>query len=323
MRCIVVGAGITGLAVARELQARGHAAIVLERTGIGCRRLRRAAGRRAAAVGNDGRLPPRCRVGRVLARGDRASRLARPARAAQRAAISSWRSHDPRSNGSRRTSASRTPRGSLRGWSSRTRRPSSCPACGPTRSSAAPGAARTATSTGRRRSSRRSRTASTCDTSTCALFARTAQGGASRESTPTRLSSQRAPRRRPLLAPLGIDVPVEAEDRYLFFSDPIAERLLEPLVVAPELAFATKQLADGRVLASDLSARAEMRRRDRRRGEQRSAPGSSCCVPRLEHVSFSLLVRGVYDVSPDHQPILGEVARRACTWRAASAATVS
>ena len=30
-------------------------------------------------------------------------------------------------------------------------------------------------------------------------------------------------------------------------------------------------------------------------------------VPRLEYVSFSALVSGVYDVTPDHQPILGAV----------------
>jgi sarcosine oxidase subunit beta len=101
-----------------------------------------------------------------------------------------------------------------------------------------------------------------------------------------------------LLAPLGIDVPVVAEDRFLFYSDPIAERLVEPLVVAPELAFAAKQLADGRVLASDLAGRS---RDTIRRGVEH-------LLPRLEYVSFSLLVRGVYDVTPDHQPILGAVA---------------
>jgi sarcosine oxidase subunit beta len=111
---------------------------------------------------------------------------------------------------------------------------------------------------------------------------------------------------RALLAPLGIDLPVVAEDRFLFYSDPIAERLLEPLVVAPELAFAAKQLADGRVLASDLSARGDAEvGRARWRDNVRTA--SAALLPRLEYVSFALLVPGVYDVSPDHQPILGAV----------------
>jgi len=110
-----------------------------------------------------------------------------------------------------------------------------------------------------------------------------------------------------LLAPLGIDLPVRPEDRYLFLSDPIGERLLEPLVVAPELAFAAKQLADGRVLASDLAGRGDPEAgRARWRATIRTGVGE--LLPRLEYVSFSLLVPGVYDVTPDHQPILGAVA---------------
>ena len=108
------------------------------------------------------------------------------------------------------------------------------------------------------------------------------------------------------LAPLGVDLPVVPEDRYLFFSDPIEERLLEPLVVAPELAFAAKHLADGRVLASDLAGRGDPATgRERWRATIRT--GIERLLPRLEYVSFSLLVHGVYDVTPDHQPILGPV----------------
>lgn len=109
-----------------------------------------------------------------------------------------------------------------------------------------------------------------------------------------------------LLAPLGVELPIVAEDRYLFFSDPIRERLLEPLVVAPERGFAAKQLADGRVLASDLAARGDAETgRAVWRATVRSA--SEALLPQLVHVSYSLLVRGVYDVTPDHQPILGPV----------------
>jgi sarcosine oxidase subunit beta len=112
---------------------------------------------------------------------------------------------------------------------------------------------------------------------------------------------------RTLLAPLGIDLPLVAEDRFLFLSEPIGERLLEPLVVAPELAFAAKQLADGRVLASDLSARGDA---EASRAEWLASIRSAIrqLLPRLEYVSFSLLVPGVYDVTPDHQPIFGPVA---------------
>ena len=110
-----------------------------------------------------------------------------------------------------------------------------------------------------------------------------------------------------LLATIGVEVPIEREDRYLFFSEPIRERLLEPLVIAPELAFAAKQLADGRVLASDLRARGDADAgRERWRATIRAA--TETLLPQLTHVSYPLLVRGVYDVTPDHQPILGPVA---------------
>lgn len=111
---------------------------------------------------------------------------------------------------------------------------------------------------------------------------------------------------RRLVAPLGVDLPIVEEDRYLFFSDPIRERLLEPLVIAGERGFAAKQLADGRVLASDLAARGDADSgRQRWRATIRSA--SEALLPQLAHVSYPLLVQGVYDVTPDHQPILGMI----------------
>ncbi len=110
-----------------------------------------------------------------------------------------------------------------------------------------------------------------------------------------------------LLAPLGIEVPIVREDRHLFFSEPIRERLLEPLVVAAERGFAAKQLADGRVLASDLRARGDAASgRELWRATIRNA--SEALLPQLTHVSYPLLIPGVYDVTPDHQPILGPVA---------------
>jgi sarcosine oxidase, subunit beta len=111
-----------------------------------------------------------------------------------------------------------------------------------------------------------------------------------------------------LLSPLGADVPIVAENRWLLFSEPISERLLDPLVVAVDRRFAAKQLADGRVLTSDLSAIAgddgdaeTMRRRVRQSAVE--------LFPRFEYVALRLLVRGVYDVTPDRQAIVGLVPR--------------
>ncbi len=106
-----------------------------------------------------------------------------------------------------------------------------------------------------------------------------------------------------LLATIGVDVPITPERRHLFFSAAIPERILDPLVIASELGFAAKQLADGRVLASDLRGVGgpdEWRRTIR--------AGFQSLLPRLEPVSFTELVSGVYDVTPDHNPILGRVA---------------
>ncbi len=119
-----------------------------------------------------------------------------------------------------------------------------------------------------------------------------------------------------LLAPLGVELPIVAEERSLFLSRPIRERLLEPLVVSAERRFAAKQLADGRVLASALDAggegeaatpywRAVVRARIRE------------LLPILEFVEFPLCAGGVYDVTPDRQPILGRVPHRPGLWVAA------
>jgi sarcosine oxidase subunit beta len=109
-----------------------------------------------------------------------------------------------------------------------------------------------------------------------------------------------------LLRPLGCALPIEPEERHLFLSEPIHERLLEPLVVAPELRFAAKQLGNGRVLASDLGAVGD---------PEEGAPhwraavreGIRRLVPLLEYVDFSVLASGAYDVTPDRQPALGPV----------------
>ena len=97
-------------------------------------------------------------------------------------------------------------------------------------------------------------------------------------------------------------------------SEPIAQRLLEPLVVSTERHFAAKHLRNARVLASDLAAsgdpdthaagwRAHVKERARR------------FLPVLEYVTYPIVVEGFYDVTPDHQPILGEVG--AALWVAA------
>jgi glycine/D-amino acid oxidase-like deaminating enzyme len=93
------------------------------------------------------------------------------------------------------------------------------------------------------------------------------------------------------------ELPIRPEPRVPRLSDPIPERLLEPLVVSAERGFAAKQLADGRLLASgNRKALHEL-------------------LPRLVHVALPHRVQGVYDTTPDHQAILGRVRDR--VWVAA------
>jgi glycine/D-amino acid oxidase-like deaminating enzyme len=115
---------------------------------------------------------------------------------------------------------------------------------------------------------------------------------------------------------LGIDLPIVKEARYLFLSEPINERLLEPLVVSAERSFAAKQLADGRVLASDLGARGDSEA-GRVHWRRRVEHNIETLVPILQFVSFPLLLEGFYDVTPDHQPILGRVPEWDGLWIAA------
>jgi sarcosine oxidase subunit beta len=109
-----------------------------------------------------------------------------------------------------------------------------------------------------------------------------------------------------LVGTLGVDLPIGKEPRYLLLSEPIAERLLEPLVVSAEWRFAAKHLGSGRVLASDLAAdgnpavnaatwRARVKENARR------------LVPVLEYVTYPIVVEGFYDVTPDHQPLIAPV----------------
>jgi sarcosine oxidase subunit beta len=102
------------------------------------------------------------------------------------------------------------------------------------------------------------------------------------------------------------ELPIEPEARHLFLGEPLAERLLEPLVVSAERRFAAKQLADGRLLASDLGATGDPEEgRERWRAAVRASVRE--LLPLLEHVPLPLLVEGLYDVTPDRQAILGRV----------------
>ena len=152
----VVGAGITGLSVAWHLLQRGFTGvIVIEKAGVGAG----ASGVQPGGVRQQWarpQLPARPRVVRVLPRRTRAPGP-RLELGSGRAATCSSRTDGRRSSGWRARSSCRTPSACRRASSRPPRPPSSRPGSPPTQSPAGATAPRTATSTGRRGSSRRSR----------------------------------------------------------------------------------------------------------------------------------------------------------------------
>lgn len=121
---------------------------------------------------------------------------------------------------------------------------------------------------------------------------------------------------RDLLAPLDISLPIEREPRYLFYSNPVKERLLEPLLVSTDRHFAAKQLADGSVLASDLHAIGNATE-DKTAWHRRVRTAISELIPILEYVSLPVLVEGAYDITPDRKPVLGPLDGHPGLWIAA------
>jgi sarcosine oxidase subunit beta len=106
-----------------------------------------------------------------------------------------------------------------------------------------------------------------------------------------------------LLTPLGHELPIIKEPRYLFYSEHIQERLLEPLVIAVDLGLAAKQLADGRVLASDLHASGSLEA-DQSTWRSRIRTVVTELLPILEYVPLPIVVKGDYDMTPDGQPVV-------------------
>ena len=119
-----------------------------------------------------------------------------------------------------------------------------------------------------------------------------------------------------LLAGLGVDVPIAKQARYLLLSEPIRERLLEPLVVSTERRFAAKHLADGRMLAADLAADGDPDA-NAPRWRQHVAAVAADLLPILEYVGYPIVVEGFYDLTPDHQPVIGPVPGHDGLWLAA------
>jgi sarcosine oxidase subunit beta len=111
-----------------------------------------------------------------------------------------------------------------------------------------------------------------------------------------------------LAARLGISLPIQLTPRRIAFTNRIDKRLLEPLVVSLDRRVAIKQLTEGSFLAAYLGP-LEGEGGDRAAWEflERTASAVAPLVPLLADLDLSRQMVGVYDDTPDHQAILGDV----------------
>ena len=120
-----------------------------------------------------------------------------------------------------------------------------------------------------------------------------------------------------LVRTLGIELPIEAEPRYLFYSNPVHERICDPLVVSNEWQFAVKQMVDRQFLTSYLGAGRGEREQMPEAWKARIAEAAEGILPALLDVSLTHLVKGYYDMTPDHHPIVGPILGAEGVWVAA------
>jgi len=119
-----------------------------------------------------------------------------------------------------------------------------------------------------------------------------------------------------VVSSLGVELPLTKTPKYLLLSEPVHERLLEPLVISHERHFAAKQLADGRVLASDLAAQGDPSTASAGwRAHVRSVIEQM--LPILQYVSFPVVVEGFYDMTPDSQGFVSSLDGCEGAWVAA------
>ena len=107
-----------------------------------------------------------------------------------------------------------------------------------------------------------------------------------------------------------------------FLSEPIRERLLEPLVVSPERRSRPSSSPTAACSQSDLAGTGYRRLAGRLAAPGAARPSLSSCRGSSSS-TFPLLVDGFYDVTPDRQAILGEAPAGGSGSPPASAATAS
>ncbi|WP_027964689.1 NAD(P)/FAD-dependent oxidoreductase [Halalkalibacillus halophilus] len=108
-----------------------------------------------------------------------------------------------------------------------------------------------------------------------------------------------------LAATAGINLPISFETRRILYTNRIEKRLIEPLLISFEKGFAAKQLSDGVLYMSYLGE--SEKKLSSFEFKMKAAEVGMEIFPPLEQVEFRTHTDGVYDSTPDHQAILGDV----------------
>jgi sarcosine oxidase subunit beta len=110
---------------------------------------------------------------------------------------------------------------------------------------------------------------------------------------------------RALIGRVGLDLPIKPERRRLAYSEPFAAQTMSPLVAALERGFAGKQLLNGVFYLGWLG---ETEESDNLTFIERALTAGATLLPALAELPVRRVVEGFYDSTPDHRPILGNIA---------------
>ena len=112
-----------------------------------------------------------------------------------------------------------------------------------------------------------------------------------------------------LLQTIGVTLDIRRVSRWLFYSEPLAERVVQPLVISSRLGIALRQTATGEIMMGWLDDRVgrEGSSVDETEWRQRASEAASQLIPTLAGTRFARAVPGAYDVTPDYQAVLGGV----------------
>ncbi|GAB3930584.1 FAD-binding oxidoreductase [Kribbella albertanoniae] len=116
-----------------------------------------------------------------------------------------------------------------------------------------------------------------------------------------------------LVATQDVPLPVHAAPRSMFLSEPHEGQLVRPLLILQDQRFVVKHLADGRILACDLTYEDSGSVADRN-CRSKIADVLRRFLPEVSSIAFPRVRVGAYDVTPDNQLVVGPLPARPGLW---------